>query len=201
MITRGEKVSEVVVIDEWLRAELASETYEGAYRSWFPTLGIRTGATLDNINPIARRRLLGLVRGYGVGGMLFTGFPPTRNVDWFTATASLDALESVLYINESSFRPPQRWRTIAPSRRAGEGARRLLAGECNDAGCAAVAKRVRAGETFAKLIFASEPDWGRLVVIEGHTRLTAYLMERIASSAPIEVIVGESPRIAEWACW
>ena len=44
-------------------------------------------------------------------------------------------------------------------------------------------------------------DGSRLVVLEGHARLTAHALRPEALPAELEVLLGRSPRIAEWALW
>jgi hypothetical protein len=44
-------------------------------------------------------------------------------------------------------------------------------------------------------------DDERLVVLEGHTRLTRYALQPDALPPALTVLLGRSPRIAEWACW
>lgn len=60
----------------------------------------------------------------------------------------------------------------------------------------AVARLVESGATFPELI-ATENGAGSLVLLEGHTRATAYVLARRQTS--VEVLVASSPRIAEWA--
>jgi hypothetical protein len=38
-------------------------------------------------------------------------------------------------------------------------------------------------------------------VLEGHARLTAYALRPEALPAELEVLLGRSPGIAEWALW
>jgi hypothetical protein len=40
-----------------------------------------------------------------------------------------------------------------------------------------------------------------LVVVEGHARLTAFALRPELLPAELEVLLGSSPRIDEWACW
>jgi hypothetical protein len=61
---------------------------------------------------------------------------------------------------------------------------------------AQVANRVRQGEKFPELILVQTGDGG-LIVLEGHTRATAYVAAPVRE--PIEALVGTSPRISQWA--
>jgi hypothetical protein len=59
-----------------------------------------------------------------------------------------------------------------------------------------LADRVRRGEKFPELILVQKVDGG-LIVLEGHTRATAYVVAPVRE--PIEALVGTSPRISKWA--
>jgi hypothetical protein len=59
----------------------------------------------------------------------------------------------------------------------------------------AVAERVKKGEQFPELI-AIEADAGTFILVEGHTRATAYVLSK--PSYLIKVLVGSSPLIHQW---
>jgi hypothetical protein len=59
----------------------------------------------------------------------------------------------------------------------------------------AVADDLRAGKRYPALI-AVESEGGLLVLVEGHTRATAYVLAQVA--IPVEVIVGYSPQMQLW---
>lgn len=40
-----------------------------------------------------------------------------------------------------------------------------------------------------------------LVVLEGHVRLTAYMLARDHLPPELEVLVGSSPAMTRWGCW
>jgi hypothetical protein len=52
------------------------------------------------------------------------------------------------------------------------------------------------GATFPSLIAATNGD-GPLVLIEGHTRATAYAI----TNSPADVIIGTSPDMTNWKYW
>jgi hypothetical protein len=49
------------------------------------------------------------------------------------------------------------------------------------------------------IVLGGEGD--RLVVLEGHVRLTALALRLELLPQELEVLLGTSPRISEWACW
>jgi hypothetical protein len=42
---------------------------------------------------------------------------------------------------------------------------------------------------------------GDLVVLEGHVRLTAFMLARGQLPPELEVMVGSSPAMTRWDCW
>jgi hypothetical protein len=60
----------------------------------------------------------------------------------------------------------------------------------------AIANALRNGTRFPELIAAQHDD-GSLVLIEGHSRATVYVMERFAGD--VEVLVASSPSMSAWA--
>jgi hypothetical protein len=60
----------------------------------------------------------------------------------------------------------------------------------------AILARLRGGERFAPLIAAQSIDDSSLVLIEGHSRATAYLIE--AKNADVEAFIATSPSMAAW---
>lgn len=60
-------------------------------------------------------------------------------------------------------------------------------------------------ELRALLVRAGLPErvvtGGDLVVLEGHARLTAFMLARDHVPPELQVLVGSSPTIARWDCW
>ena len=55
--------------------------------------------------------------------------------------------------------------------------------------------------THPELIVVSNPTRSKLVLLEGHVRLTAYAAFPRYLPDELEVYLGVSPRIAEWSEW
>ena len=60
---------------------------------------------------------------------------------------------------------------------------------------------VRSGRMPAEPILLADPGLERLVILEGHLRITAYLVDPTAVPFPIRALVGVSPNISEWSEW
>jgi hypothetical protein len=145
-----------------------------------------------------RRTLLGVYRGYGRNVDYFQGFP--INVRWQRATLTRKELEQVRYIEYDY------WIEFSGgTRMAIDGARNALAGKvvfgvsCD--GFVYMAKQLQQGAQFPPLILVTKDIDASLVVMEGHARLTAYLMVPEYIPTELEVLLGISPQIIDWGCY
>jgi hypothetical protein len=75
-----------------------------------------------------------------------------------------------------------------------------LFGVSND-GALSMARAVANGARFPPLILVTTGSPGDLVVLEGHARLTAFMLCPDRLPPELEVLVGSSPRMADWDCW
>jgi hypothetical protein len=64
-----------------------------------------------------------------------------------------------------------------------------------------MANKLRRGAQFPTLIFVAKDVDAYLVVMEGHVRLTAYLIAPEYIPSELEVIIGYSEQITEWGCY
>jgi hypothetical protein len=58
-----------------------------------------------------------------------------------------------------------------------------------------------AAATNPELIVVTDPERAKLVVLEGHKRLTAYAAFPEYLPDELEAYLGVSPRIGEWSLW
>jgi hypothetical protein len=143
-----------------------------------------------------RRKLLGAYRGYEQNRDMFSGFP--ANVSWERARISSEDLERVRYINW------EYWLDLTDgTRMAIDGARNALAGkvvyDVSSDGLVSMAMALRQGAQFPPLILVAKDKEAHLVVLEGHVRLTAYLIAPECIPDELEVIIGYSERMMDWA--
>ena len=59
----------------------------------------------------------------------------------------------------------------------------------------------RSGILFPEMIFVSKSENDYFVVLEGHLRLTAYILNLEKTPEELKVIVGYSKKIDEWGCY
>ena len=152
----------------------------------------------DEQENATRRALLGTYRDYGQGWGYFEGFP--EQLRWERIGLTRQEVEQVKYIEYDY------WVELSGgSRLARDGARRALAGidvfGLSSKYFVDIAKALRQGAQFPTLIFVGRDEEGYLVVLEGHTRLTAYLIAPECLPAELEVIVGFSEQITQWGCY
>ncbi len=145
-----------------------------------------------------RRKLLGSYRGYGRNADYFPGFPD--DVRWVLVRFSRGELEQVRYINW------EYWLDLTDgTRMATDGARNALAGkvvyDVSSDRLVSLAKALREGARFPPLILVSAALDAPLVVMEGHARLTAYLIAPECIPTDLEVIIGYSDLMTQWDCY
>lgn len=190
--------TEDAVVLAFLQAEIDSARFGPLYATLLSNSGLERGSIVDRPNLQSdrenriRRELLTAVRGYGNRTLLFKGFP--QNVTWRKVAIETEDADKLKYANYET------WVQLSGgSRFVVDGAKRVEAiqvGENANENIKAVADDLRAGKRYPELI-AVESEGGFLILVEGHTRATAYVLARIAE--PIEVFVGSSPQIKLWA--
>jgi hypothetical protein len=141
-----------------------------------------------------RRDLLDRHRGWAKREGLFEGFP--EETDWFRAALDRDAVLSILYINWDWWR-----RFSGGTRRPIDAAARIRRGEAegeDGSGLELLARRLTGADPPQELILISSPAHSRLVVVEGHVRLTAYALCPECLPSELEVLLGVSVDAEEW---
>jgi len=145
-----------------------------------------------------RRTLLGAYRGYGRNEGYFIGFP--TDVRWERATLTRQELEQVRYIEYDY------WVELSGgTRMAVDGARNALLGKVvfhvSSDGLVYMANELQQGAQFPPLILVTRDVDAYLVVMEGHVRLTAYLIASEYIPSELEVIIGYSEHLTDWGCY
>jgi hypothetical protein len=192
------RVDEAEVVAAFLRAELESERFGPAIREALARDGVvpaLVGApeVTDEGQNAYRRELLGELRGWGRGKWLFGGFP--EEIDWFRAALTPDEVASVLYIDWDW------WLTLSGgSRRPADAAARIRSGEApgSPEWHEPIARRLHSGRPLPELILVRAGPESRLVVLEGHVRLTAFMLFPEALPPELELFLGESEQIVSW---
>jgi hypothetical protein len=157
-----------------------------------------TSPNLDDPEENAYRdRLLDRHRAWLRREGLFRGFP--HDVAWSRAAISRERVLSVLYIDWDW------WLRISGGTRLPlEAARRIRSGEIPGSTAdwhKPIAARLGSAEPTPELIVVSLPDQTKLVVLEGHVRLTAYALFPEFLPAWLDVYLGVSEDMGLWALY
>ena len=194
--------SEQEMIALFLHQEFTSERYrskllECLQRERLPQTIITAPDLTNAAENTHRRRVLQLYRGYGTDeGEYLSGFP-TEGVRWEWITLTPSELRQVKYIAWDY------WLELSGgSRLPTDAAERIRADVrpygVSNAGFLAMAALVASGVVFPPLILVTAQGQGGHVVLEGHVRLTAYILQFDNLPPELEVLIGSSPKIARW---
>jgi len=196
--------SEAEMVALFLRTELSSDRWRDDLRALLKRAGLPEHVITapdigDDIENQARLRLLTEHRGYGTRTGYFEGFPDDVRWQWMAITPA--ELARGRYIEYDY------WDELSGGTRlAVDAATRIRAGVTpfgvpNDR-VLAMAHAVADGAWFPPLILVTTGRGGNeLVVLEGHVRLTAFMLARDRLRPELEVLVGSSPTMARWDCW
>jgi hypothetical protein len=196
MIERGSATEHEMVL-ALLQAEIDSARFGPIYQNILTRSRLNRTPLIDQANLAnandnhIRTELLKAVRGYKANQYLFNGFP--SNVQWRRVELELIELTRLKYANFPT------WITLSGgSRSVVDGAKnveRIQAAENANDNIRAVAESVRNGHRFPELIVV-QADGQDLILVEGHTRATAYVLAQ--PSNPIELLVGSSSLLKQW---
>jgi hypothetical protein len=198
-LRRSERIAEDDMLAAFLAAEVDSRRFSAPVRAVLDAAGldddaVRARTTDDPVTTERRRAALANYRGWERDENVFAGLP-TTSIDWWRgelARSALAAVDVVKFVFELD--PSLRTRHLLELRDLG----RDMAEEPD---IVATAAAIRRGDPIVEPILVTAPSAERLVILEGHTRLSAYA--RLDGEAPawIPVIVGITPDAAEWSEW
>ena len=171
----------------FLRGELESERFGEKLR------GMLAGRELDELDEAGRRALLEEHRAYESRDGLFGGFP--RDVQWFRAALTRDEVLDIQFIDWSW------WLQLSGgTRSAREAARRIRAGELTPLTAGTNAEEHEPYlSSKSELIAVTTPAKEKLVLLEGHVRLTAYALYPDRVPDELELLLGSSEEMPDWA--
>ena len=137
-------------------------------------------------------------RGYGTCTELFDGFPDDVCWQWIAITPA--ELAQVRFIDYDY------WVELSGGTRlAADAAPRIRAGVAPfgvpSDWALGMAQAVADGARFPPLILVTTGPGGDLVVLEGHARLTAFMLARDWLAPELEVLAGSSPAMTRWGLW
>lgn len=192
------QVQEELVIAEFLFAEFNSDRFKNGI---IHALGDHESSliTKPNLNDKTenqiRRDILGQTRGFGCNTDLFENFP--IEVKWYKAVFQKQDLSDVMYINYSY------WNEISSGTRLPMYASKNIINQIevfgvSNQGFIDISLAIKEGIAFPRLIFVSMNEKSKVVVLEGHARLTAYFIDIEYIPDELEVLIGYSEKFSEW---
>jgi hypothetical protein len=179
----------------FLRTELPAARFQDKLQALLQRHGLPESVITipdlgDDAENQARLRLLTEHREYGTRTGLFEGFPEDVRWQWMAITPV--ELTTVRYIDYDY------WVELSGGTRlAVDAAPRIRAGVAPfgvpSDWALGMAREVARGARFPPLILVTTGPGGDLVVLEGHCRLTAFMLARDGLPPELEVLVGSSP--------
>ena len=193
-------ITEDEMIALFLKTEINSVRFEAEILRLLQRDGVdRSVVDVAEISdPVAntyRRTLFGDFRGYGRQAGMFIGFPD--HVEWHRALLNRDELIQARYIDYSY------WNVLSGGTRLPtEAAKRIrdgivVYGQTTEA-YMKLAEEMCKGARFPELILTAASPGARLVVMEGHVRLTAYTLMPECLPEEIQALIGFSPDFPQW---
>jgi hypothetical protein len=196
--------TEAEVVLAFLRGEVDSERFGEDVRTALVDAGglqlVRSPDLTSDRENRARERALAMARGWR-DAELFEGFP--QQVDWYHGVLPPDVLTRVRFIDYSY------WNELSGgSRRPADVLATLRSGrlpvwlsELGTDWCAQFAARLATAEAVEDLIVMATPDLRRLVLLEGHARLTAIFVGGLQRRLTVRAYLGLSEAIEQWGCF
>ncbi len=195
--------SQAEMVALFLRTELPAARFRDKLRALLERDGLPghvvTAPDLnDDEENQARLRLLTQHRDYGTRTELFDGFPDDVRWQWMAITPA--ELARVRFIDYDY------WVELSGGTRlAADAAPRIRAGVApfgvSSDWALGMAREMAGGARFPPLILVTTGPGGDLVVLEGHARLTAFMLARDWLPPELEVLVGSSPAMPRWGLW
>jgi len=192
--------SEAEMVALFLRTELPAARFRDTLQALLDQAGLPerlvTAPNLDDpAENQAREQLLTQHREYGTRTGLFDGFPHDVCWEWMAITPA--ELAKVRYVDYDYWVELSGGTCLAV-----DAAPRIRAGVApfgvSSDWALGMAQAVADGARFPPLILVTTGPSGGLVVLEGHVRLTAYMLCPDRLPPELEVLVGSSPGAAGW---
>ena len=195
--------SEDAVILAWLQAEIESADFQ-AYIIGNPpnpanlSLALKAARTpdlRDQTQNELRRQIITETYGFGTGAGSFQGL--SNDLTWRRVRLTTDEVGELLYARQGAA-----WPILLPAtRKVAEGATNIghvFTGDQTNMVVLSLASGIcHSDKKIPEIIALRRPD-GRLVILEGHARATAIVLEAHRFAKGVQAYVGEGPSVANW---
>ena len=195
--------SEDQVILAWLQAEIESPDFQ-AYLVGNPpnpanlSLALKAARSpdlRDQTQNDLRRQIITSTYGFGTGAGSFEGLG--ADLKWRRFRMSTDEVAEMLYMRRAGA-----WQLLSPvTRKVAEGATNIghiFTGDSTNMVVLSLASGLCHSDKKVPEIIALRRADGALVVLEGHARATAIVLEAHRFPRGVEVFVGEGPSVTNW---
>lgn len=143
-----------------------------------------------------RRQIIANTHGFGMGVGTFQGL--ANDISWRRVKLTTGDVADMLYASRSGA-----WTILAPvTRKVAEGATNVghvFTGDPTNMVVLSLAYGINHSDKKVPEIIALRRPDGRLVILEGHARATAIVLEAQRFTHGVEAYVGDSPSVANWA--
>ncbi len=189
-------INEEVMVREFLRAEINSKRFSekliATLDYWGIPKSIIENGNLNDRENFIRRWLLAERRGYHRGTHLFAGFP--RETEWKTVMLEEKDLPNLLYGNH------EEWVELSAGSRKVQDGVYSLQKQCSFKFLKNICGTLWELRDKLELPYKTPPivvshDGEKLVLLEGHTRATAYML---AGATEMQVIYGLHTEMDKW---
>ena len=191
------------VILAWLQAVIESPEFQ-AYVVGNPPNPSNLSAALkaarspdlhDATQNDLRRQIITSTYGFGTGTGSFQGLG--NDLEWKRFRLSRDEVGDLLYARQGAA-----WPVLAPAtRKVAEGASNIghvFTGDSTNMVVLSLASGLcHSDKKVPEIIALRRPD-GRMVILEGHARATAIVLEAHRFANGVHAYVGEGPSVANW---
>ena len=191
------------VILAWLQAEIESPDFQ-AYVIGNPPNPVNLSVALkaarspdlrDQTQNDLRRQIITGAYGFGQGAGSFQGLG--SDLQWRRVRLDVDEVGEMFYARQGSA-----WPILAPAtRKVSEGATNVghvFTGDSTNMVVLSLASGIcHSDKKVPEIIALRRPD-GNLVILEGHARATAIVLEAHRFPSGVDVYVGAGPSVANW---
>ncbi|MDO8537878.1 MAG: hypothetical protein Q7S21_03245 [archaeon] len=194
------KISENEMIAEFLKAEINSSRFRkkilNKLKKDKKSKKIVLKPKLSNQKENQyREQLLEKVRGFRKNKDLFQNFP--KSIVWEKVIIKKNELHKIKYINYSY------WNKLSNgTRKPSQAAKSIEKGKkvfnVSNVKFYKILKKIKKGIKFPLMIFVAKSKKSKIVVLEGHARLTSYFLEPKHIPKIMQVIIGYSNGIGKW---